>query len=71
MKTAELLKDGARLFRRLLADPRVPRPVKWLLAVAVLPIPGPVDEIAGGAAVWWLTRRAPKLVAEHWNALRA
>jgi ABC-type sulfate transport system permease subunit len=69
IKTAEVLTNGTRLFRRLLADPRVPRPVKWLLTIAVLPIPGPVDELAGAAAAWWLTRHAPQLVAEHWNAL--
>jgi hypothetical protein len=38
-------------FRRLLAavrvaarDERIPRPLRWLAAVGVLPIPGPFDE---------------------------
>lgn len=40
------------LFRRLIhaavllaRDGRIPRPLRWLAAFAVLPIPGPVDEV--------------------------
>jgi hypothetical protein len=36
-----------RLFRALriaAADPRIPRPLRWLAAFGLLPIPGPVDE---------------------------
>jgi hypothetical protein len=25
-------------------DPRIPRPIRWVGGVALLPIPGPVDE---------------------------
>ena len=71
MQITTLLRDGTRLFRRLLADPRVPRPVRWLLAIAVLPIPGPVDEIAGGVAIALLLRRNRAVIREHWAALRA
>jgi hypothetical protein len=28
----------------LLKDRRIPRPIRWLGGVALLPIPGPVDE---------------------------
>jgi hypothetical protein len=70
MRVGRLLRDGTRLLPRLLADPRVPRPIKWLLAIAVLPIPGPFEELAGGAALAWLARRMPGLVGEHWAALR-
>jgi hypothetical protein len=30
---------------RLIArDPRIPKPLRWLLALSLLPIPGPFDE---------------------------
>ena len=28
----------------LARDPTIPRPLRWLAAIGVLPIPGPVDE---------------------------
>jgi hypothetical protein len=34
--------DAMRLITR---DTRVPRPVRWIAAVGLLPIPGPVDEV--------------------------
>lgn len=40
-----------RTLRRLTTDPRLPRPVRWLLAIGLLPIPGPVDEAALALAV--------------------
>jgi hypothetical protein len=33
-----------RATKILLRDGRIPRPLRWLAAFAVLPIPGPVDE---------------------------
>lgn len=30
--------------RILARDGRIPRPLRWLVALALLPIPGPVDE---------------------------
>ena len=35
-----------RATRTLVRDERIPRPLRWLGAVALLPIPGPVDEAA-------------------------
>ena len=35
-----------RVLRRLVADERLPGPVRWLLVFGLLPIPGPVDEAA-------------------------
>ncbi|HUY54401.1 MAG TPA: hypothetical protein VMV23_04515 [Candidatus Nanopelagicaceae bacterium] len=39
-----------RALKRLALDERLPRPVRWLLVFGLLPIPGPVDEVALGAA---------------------
>ncbi len=39
-----------QILRRLATDGRLPRPVRWLLIFGLLPIPGPVDEVALGAA---------------------
>jgi hypothetical protein len=33
-----------RAVRLLVLDGRVPKPLRWLAAIALLPIPGPVDE---------------------------
>jgi hypothetical protein len=45
--------------RIVLADPRIPRPIRWGGAVGLLPIPGPFDEVVlllvGG--VLWLFYR--------------
>ena len=35
-----------RATKILIRDGRIPRPLRWLAAFAVLPIPGPVDEAA-------------------------
>ena len=40
-----------RLLRALARDPRIPRPLRWLLLIGLLPIPGPVDEAVGLVAL--------------------
>lgn len=35
-----------RVARRLVKEPHLPRPLRALLVFALLPIPGPVDEVA-------------------------
>jgi hypothetical protein len=52
-----------RATRLLLRDGRIPRPLRWLAAIALLPIPGPVDEAA-------LLLLAPLLFAFHREPLR-
>lgn len=49
----------------LARDHRVPWPIRWLLLFALLPIPGPFEEMAGGAAVGYIARRLPDVWAEH------
>jgi hypothetical protein len=38
------LRHALRAVRRLAAEERIPRPLRWLAVVGLLPIPGPVDE---------------------------
>jgi hypothetical protein len=66
-----LLHDSGKLAVRLVKHPEVPRRLRWLLVVAVFPIPGPFEEIAGGLAVILLMRLRPGLVSETWQAVRA
>lgn len=33
-----------RATKLIARDPRLPRPLRWIAAVSLLPIPGPVDE---------------------------
>ncbi len=45
MRTARRLATRTiRATTILVRDGRVPRPLRWLAALALLPIPGPVDE---------------------------
>jgi hypothetical protein len=41
-----MLRVFLRVAKRLLREPHLPRPLRWLLVFALLPIPGPVDEAA-------------------------
>jgi hypothetical protein len=52
-----------RATRLLIRDRRIPRPLRWLAAIALLPIPGPVDEAA-------LLVLAPLLFAFHREPMR-
>jgi hypothetical protein len=52
-----------RATKILLRDGRIPRPLRWLAAFAVLPIPGPVDEAA-------LLVLAPLLLVFHRQPMR-
>jgi hypothetical protein len=52
-----------RATRLVLRDQRIPRPLRWLAALALMPIPGPVDEAA-------LLVLAPVLFAFHREPMR-
>ena len=52
-----------RATKILLRDGRIPRPLRWLAAIAIMPIPGPVDELA-------LLVLAPLLLAFHREPMR-
>lgn len=52
-------------------DRAVPAWAKGLLAVAALPLPGPVDELLGLLVVAFLLARHRDLVRRHWRASAA
>lgn len=47
MRGWDRVKRLAKTVQALAKDPRIPRPVRWLLVAALLPIPGPFDEAIG------------------------
>jgi hypothetical protein len=51
-------------------DPRIPRPLKWLAALGLLPVPGPFDEavLIIVAALLFAFRR--DVLREGWQAAR-
>jgi hypothetical protein len=40
----KLLKRTIRAVRLAATDKRIPKPLRWLVALGVLPVPGPFDE---------------------------
>jgi hypothetical protein len=42
--TIAFLKRTIRALRFSVTDPRIPKPLRWLAALGLLPIPGPFDE---------------------------
>ena len=60
-----------RAVRLLARDGRIPRPLRWLAAFGLLPLPGPLDEAAlvlVGAVLWLFYRRT---LREAWTASAA
>ncbi len=73
MQAVSRLRAVYRALRQLATDERLPRPVRWLLLVGLLPIPGPVDEVALGMAVLLLLcyrRRVREILGDPaaWDA---
>ena len=56
-----------RAVRILLRDHRIPRPVRWLAGFAVLPIPGPIDEVALLIVAPWLFLFRRDAMREAWR----
>jgi hypothetical protein len=51
-------------------DGRIPRPLRWVGAAGLLPVPGPIDEallLAVGAILWLFYRDR---LEEAWRAAR-
>jgi hypothetical protein len=58
-----LIARTLRATKLLAGDGRIPRPLRWLAALALLPIPGPVDEAV-------LLLLAPILLVFHRQPMR-
>lgn len=43
-RSLSFLRRAARTVRIAATDERIPRPLRWLAALGLLPIPGPFDE---------------------------
>jgi hypothetical protein len=61
------LKRLLKLVKLLARDPRVPRPVRALILVGLLPVPGPFDEIVLVGAVTLLLVIRPGLIRALWR----
>lgn len=62
------LARALRATRVLARDERIPKPLRWIAAIGLLPIPGPIDElvlllVAPIFAVFYR-----KQLSEAWNA---
>lgn len=58
-----------RTMRVLARDDRIPKSLRWVAGVALLPIPGPIDEaVLVAVAPLFLLYRTP--VREAWEATR-
>jgi hypothetical protein len=63
-----LVRRAVRAARLVARDPRIPRPLRWLAAAALLPVPGPFDEavLLVVAPVLFVFHRGP--MREAWRA---
>ena len=51
-------------------DERIPRPLKWLAALGLLPVPGPVDEAALILVAAFLFAFRHDALRDAWQASR-
>jgi hypothetical protein len=57
-----------RAARLLVRDSRVPRPLRWLAAAALLPVPGPFDEMVLLVLAPWLLAFHREPMRQAWRA---
>jgi hypothetical protein len=57
-----------RAVRFLARDDRIPRPLKWLTALGLLPVPGPFDEALLLLVAAFLFAFRRDLLREAWNS---
>lgn len=63
MRARALIARSVRATRILARDGRIPEPLRWMAALALLPIPGPFDEVV-------LLVLAPILLVFHREPMR-
>jgi hypothetical protein len=65
---ASVLARTLRAARILATDTRIPRPLRWVAGIGLLPIPGPVDELVLllVAPIFFLFYREP--MREAWRS---
>jgi hypothetical protein len=56
-----------RLLKSLAKDPRIPRPVRWLIVAGLVPVPGPFDEIVLALALLLLAVLRPGIFRTLWR----
>jgi hypothetical protein len=69
--TSNRLRATVKTLMRLLVDPTIPRPIRWLILVGLLPVPGPFDELILLAAVGLLLATRPQLAKTTVRRVRA
>jgi hypothetical protein len=68
-----LIRRIIRAMKLIAVDKRIPRPLRWIAGIGLLPIPGPVDEavLVLVAPVFLLFYRKPMRDAWHQAAAHA
>lgn len=66
-----LLRRTVRAVRIAAVDERIPRPLRWLAALGLLPIPGPFDEIVLLLVAVPLALFYRRPLAEAWKRAKA
>jgi hypothetical protein len=64
---AARVKQLVRALRFAATDPRIPRPLRWLVALGLLPVPGPLDELVLLVAAVPLAVFYRRPLAEAWR----
>jgi hypothetical protein len=68
VRTPRFVLRALRAVRRLATDDQIPRPLRWLAVLGLMPVPGPFDEavLLLVAALLWIFYR--DRMREAWRA---
>ena len=65
-----LFRRTYRAVRILVRDDRIPRPLKWVAALGLLPVPGPFDEVVLLCVAAFLFAFRRDVLRDAWQAAR-